>query len=138
MTQAPPLLDGESVVFDHVPNMRVFRRAALFLIMISVFPTLAFAIVFDDSFWVIVPMFAACVLLMQERFTLGRHRAWVTTHRIILQNGEVALADVTSTRAKSVYVKVTHRGNSKSVPLYYPTDGKALVRAISRAQEGAP
>ena len=138
MKNAPPLHSGETILHNHVPSQRVFKRAAVFLIAVSLLPTIAFAFAFDDSFWVIVPLFVTCLLLMQERFTMGRHRAWITNQRIIFQDRDIALADITATTVKAVYVRVQHSGAGKSAPIYYPADGPAVAQAIDAARKGEP
>lgn len=135
MKNAPPLNADEEVVFDHIPHMGSFKRAAMFLIAVSLVPTVAFTFAFPDSYWVIVPLFVTCVLLTQERFTMGRHRAWVTTQRIIMQTAEIPLDAINSVTAKSVYVKVAHSGDGKSTPLYYPKDAAVLMAAIQTSKE---
>ena len=136
MSDAPPLQNGEVVVFDHVPSHATFRRAALFLLLISLLPTIIFAVVFPDMLWIILPLFLACILLVQERFKLGRHRAWITNQRIIIQDGtSIDLADVTDVKARSVVVGVRHGADRAMQPLYYAADGAALADAIETAKD---
>ncbi len=135
MSDGPPLQNGEVVVFDHVPSHATFRRAALFLLLISLLPTIIFAVVFPDTLWIILPLFLACILLVQERFKLGRHRAWITNQRIIIQDGtSIDLADVTGVKARSVVVGVRHGADRAMQPLYYAADGAALADAIETAK----
>ena len=136
MSDGPPLQNGEVVVFDHVPSHATFRRAALFLLLISLLPTIIFAVVFSDTLWIILPLFLACILLVQERFKLGRHRAWITNQRIIIQDGtSIDLADVTDVKARSVVVGVRHGADRAMQPLYYAADGAALADAIETAKD---
>lgn len=135
MNDAPPLQSDEVIVFDHVPSLRTFRRAAIILLLISLLPTIIFAVVFPDTLWIILPLFLACMLLVQERFKLGRHRAWITNQRIILQDGTaIDLADVSKVKARSVVVGVRHGTNRAMLPLYYAPDGAALAKAIETAK----
>jgi len=136
VSDAPPLHDGETVVFDHIPSHATFRRAALFLLLFSLLPTIAFAVVFHDTLWIMLPMFLACMLLVQERFKLGRHRAWITNQRIILQDGaSIELAAITDVKARSVVVGVRHGTDDALQPLYYPQDSAALLEAIDTARK---
>ncbi|WP_375280016.1 hypothetical protein [Pseudooctadecabacter sp.] len=132
----PPLEDGEQVVFDHVPSLRRFKRTALLMIVLTLFPVAAFLIVFPDTFWPAVPLFVTTVLLAQERVRLGRHRAWITNRRIIQQGGHsIALDDVENTRAEGNGVRLQLAGNiGKGPKLFYPEDGAALARAIMTAK----
>ncbi len=136
MSDGPPLQNGEVVVFDHVPSQATFRRAALFLLLISLLPTIIFAVVFPDTLWITLPLFLACILLVQERFKLGRHRAWITNQRIIIQDGtSIDLADVTDVKARSVVVGVRYGADRAMQPLYYAADGAALADAIETAKD---
>nr|WP_268821673.1 hypothetical protein [Octadecabacter dasysiphoniae] len=127
--------EGEVIVFDHLPSHRTFRRAAVFLLLVSLVPTLIFALVFPDTLWIMLPLFLACMLLVQERFKLGRHRAWITNRRIILQDGTaIDLADVVETKARSVVVGVRHGADRAMLPLYYAADGETLAAAIDTAR----
>ena len=136
MSDGPPLQNGEVVVFDHVPSQATFRRAALFLLLISLLPTIIFAVVFPDTLWIILPLFLACIFLVQERFKLGRHRAWITNQRIIIQDGtSIDLADVTDVKARAVVVGVRYGADRAMQPLYYAADGAALADAIETAKD---
>lgn len=136
MSDGPPLQNGEVVVFDHVPSHATFRRAALFLLLISLLPTIIFAVVFPDTLWIILPLFLACIFLVQERFKLGRHRAWITNQRIIIQDGtSIDLADVTDVKARAVVVGVRYGADRAMQPLYYAADGAALADAIETAKD---
>ena len=134
MTDVPPLNDNEVILYNHLPSLRVYRRMALFLLAVSMLPTLAFAIIFPDSYWPIVPLFITCFLLVQERFTLGRHRAWITNQRIILQGGAaIALESIDKLKSKTVAVQVRHSGGGSPLQLVYPYDGPAIARTIQTA-----
>lgn len=138
MKAAPPLEDGEVIVFDHVPSLRAFKRTALLMIALTIPAVIAFAAVFPDSFWPAVPLFVTCFILMQERFTLGRHRAWITNRRVIFQGGRmVALADITSAQLRANGVRLRVVGAEKPSRLSYPADGPALVRAVEAAKSTA-
>lgn len=139
MKNAPPLDEGEEILFDHIPSLRSFRRTALLMLAVTLPAVVAFAVVFPDSFWPAVPLFVACVLLMQERVTLGRHRAWVTNRRVILQGDRaVPLAGIRGVAVKGNGVRVAVAGHSgKGIKLYYPQNGQALVAAIEDARKGA-
>ena len=134
----PPLEDGEVVVFDHIPSHVAFRRTALILLGITLFPTVVMAAVFPDTIWPVVPLFAACVILLQERVWLGRYRAWITNRRIIRQRGEeVMLWDVTEAVPRANGVRVTTSYSARGIKLHYPADGPALADAILSAKEMA-
>lgn len=136
MTQSgPPLEEGEEILFDHIPSHAAFRKVALILLAVTLLPTAAFAIVFPDTIWPAVPLFAACVILMQERVTFGRHRAWVTSRRIVMQKGrELPLTEVTQAAVKGNGVRVGTRTSIKGIKLFYPPDGPALAAAINAAR----
>lgn len=135
-TKGPPLEDGEEVVFDHIPSLAAFRKTALILLAATLLPTIVFAVVFPDSFWVAVPLFVSCVILMQERATFGKYRAWITNQRIILQNGRaVMLWDVLAAVKSGNGVRVRHSSNMKGIKLYYPEDPAKLISAITSAQK---
>jgi hypothetical protein len=136
VTDAPPLNDDEVILHDHLPSLRVFKWVALFLLAVSMLPTLAFAVTFPDTYWPIAPLFVTCFLLVQERFTLGRHRAWITNQRIILQGGaDLALGSIDTLKSKTVAVQVRHSGGGKPMQLFYPEDGPALTRTIDVARK---
>ena len=127
----PPLEDGEDVVFDHIPSHAAFRRTAILLLGVTLLPTVVMAAVFPDTIWPAVPLFAACVILMQERVWLGRYRAWITNRRIIRQKGEdVPLWDVTAAEPARNSVRVRTTDNARGIKLIYAPDGAALAAAI--------
>lgn len=136
----PPLEAGEQIVFDHVPSLRRFKRTALLMIVLTLLPVAAFLIVFPDTFWPAVPLFVTTVLLAQERVRLGRHRAWITNRRIIMQGGQaIALADIAGTRTEGNGLRLHLDGNiGKGPKLFYPEDGDALATAIMTAKGNAP
>lgn len=128
--------EGEQVVFDHIPSLRKFKRTALLMIALTLPAVIAMLIVFPDTFWPAIPLFVTCFILMQERFRLGRYRAWITNQRIILQGGQFfALADVLAARASGNGVRVNVGSGVKGIKLFYPEDGTALVAAITTAKE---
>ncbi len=134
----PPLEDGEAVVFDHIPSHRAFRKTALILLGVTLVPTVVMASVFPDTIWPAVPLFAACVILLQERVWLGRYRAWITDRRIIRQKGhDVALWDVVNAVPAGNGVRVRTTDRAKGIKLFYPPDGPALAKAILSAKDAA-
>ncbi len=136
---APPLEEGEAILFDHIPSHAAFRRTALILLGVTLLPTVVFAAVLPGTIWPALPLFVTCVMLLQERVTLGRHRAWITNRRIVLQRGrDIPLWDVTGVGAVSsrgVRVRLSH--NARGVRLHYAADPEALARAILDAREAA-
>jgi len=136
MTSGPPLLEGETVLHDHIPSQRSFKRTALLMLVLTLPAVAAMLVVFPDTFWPAVPLFITCVILMQERVRLGRYRAWITNKRIILQGDRaVALTDVTGVRHSGNGVRIGVRGHmGKGIKLFYPADGAALVTAIETAK----
>lgn len=136
MTKGPPLHSGEEIVFDHIPSLKAFKRAALFLIFVSLMPTIAFALAMPDSYWVSLPLFLCCLILMQERFRLGRHRAWITNARIILLDGTMIDLDaITSVKVKQVAVRVRYGETDTVQSLHYPENGAVLSDAINDARK---
>ena len=128
--------EGEQVVFDHIPSLRSFKRTALLMIGLTLPAVIAMLFVFPDTFWPAVPLFVTCFILMQERFRLGRYRAWITNRRIIFQGGRTfALADIQAVRASGNGVRVNVGTGVKGIKLLYPEDGAALVTAITTAKE---
>ena len=138
MKAAPQLQDGEEIVHHHVPDLRAFKRTALLLLAITLVPTAVFLFAFPDSMWVAVPLFVSCLLLMQERFTLGKYSAWVTNQRILLQ-GDVAigLGDIVLVDVIGNAVRLRHGGASAKTKLYYPEDRDALAKIILDARQEA-
>lgn len=134
MNTAPPLNEKEEVIFDHIPSLRAFKRTALFILALQIPVVAVFIYAFPDTFWPAVPVFVACVILMQERVRLGRYRAWITNERIILQDDlSVALADVRGAAHQGNGVRVQVEGHAgKWIKLYYPDDGAKLAEVINR------
>ncbi|WP_412508283.1 hypothetical protein [Roseovarius sp. SYSU LYC5161] len=135
----PALQEGEEVIFDHVPSLRSFQGTALVALGLTLLPVVAFAAAFPDSFWPALPVFLTCLILLQERVRLGRHRAWITRRRIILQGGEeVAMSDVEQARPRLHGVRVTcPRGPVRRLDLSYAPDRSALAQAINSAAKEA-
>lgn len=132
----PPLEDGERIVFDHIPSLRSFKRTALLMIVLTLPAVIAMAYVFPDTFWPAVPLFITCFILMQERFRLGRYRAWITNRRVILQGGRsIDLNDIRTAAQRGNGVRLFSEVSSRASKLFYPADGAALVRAIQSAKE---
>ncbi|SLN53698.1 hypothetical protein [Pseudooctadecabacter jejudonensis] len=137
MTEGPPLTEGEAVVFDHIPSLKPFKRTARILLLASLVPTIAFLIVFPDTFWPAVPLFVACLLLVQERWTISKYRAWVTNRRVILQGGrDIALGDITKTQTRGSALMIT-TGITR-LRLYYAEDPAAFQAAVDTARKAAP
>lgn len=133
---APPLNDGEHILFNHVPSLRAYKRTALLMIAVTLPAVVAFLFVFPDTFWPAVPLFVTCFLLMQERFTLGRHRAWITNQRIIFQGGRVTpLADVAGATKAGNGVRLMLQNGGKGEKLSYPEDAKALIATLDTARK---
>ena len=139
MMGGPPLEAGEEVRFDHVPSQSAFRRTALVLLGATLIPTVVIAVLMPDTAWPALPLFVTCVLLMQERVTLGRHRAWVTNRRIIRQGDEdLPLYDVAAAEPERATgaVRLRIAGRRRAVRLAYPADAPALANAILTARKG--
>lgn len=127
----PPLEDDETVLHDHVPSMRKFRKAALIAIAITLVPTVVFAALWPDTGAAVVPLLLTCVVLVQERLTLGRHRAWVTNQRVILQGGRDApLWDVAGVTPRWAGVML----DGVDLRLAYVADVQVLRDVITSAQ----
>lgn len=132
----PQLNDGEVLVHDHIPSLRAFRRMALLGLALSILPVLGFVLILPETIWPVVPMFLTALLLMQERFRLGRHRAWITSERIIFQGGRfLPLSGVTDVRARSWLVQVN--GTQGSETLTYAKDPSGLAQIITDARAKA-
>ncbi len=128
----PPLNDGEIVLHDHVPSMGKFRKAALVAIAITLVPTVMFAVLWPDTLFGVVPLLLTCVVLVQERLTLGRYRAWITNQRVILQGGEEApLWDVTEVTQRWAGVRL----DGVNLRLAYVADTQALRDVIAAAHK---
>ncbi len=136
MNTAPPLQDGEAVVFDHIPSLRSFKRTALLMIVLTLPAMIAMLIVFPDTVWPVVPLFITCFILMQERFRLGKYRAWITNQRIIWQGGrDIAISDVIAARKSGNGVRIISAKGVKTTKLFYPKNGPVLVDAINAARK---
>jgi len=126
----PPLNDDETVLHDHVPSMRKFRKAAMIALLINLVPTVMFAVVWPDTLAGVAPLLITCVLLVQERLTLGRYRAWITSQRVILQGGEEApLWDVSGVTPRWAGARL----DGVNIRLAYVGDIQALRDAIASA-----
>ena len=127
----PPLETDETVLHDHVPSLRKFRKAALIAILITLVPSVVFSIVWPESLAAVVPMLVTCAVLVQERLTIGRYRAWITDRRVILQGGEAApLWDVSGITPRWAGVRLDGVG----IRLSYVGDVPMLRDVISAAQ----
>lgn len=138
MSKGPHLQQGEAIVHHHKPDMGAFKRAALVSLAITLVPTGVMISAVPDTIWVAVPLFITCLLLMQERFTLGKYAAWVTNRRVILQDGAThRLADIHTVDTIANAVRLRH--NRKRTKLYYPKDKAGLKDIIDTARrEDAP
>jgi hypothetical protein len=138
LSQTPPLQDGEEVLFDHIPSLRVFKRTALLLLGLTVPAVIVFLVVLPDTFWPAVPLFVTCLLLMQERFRLGRYRAWITNQRVILQGDRsIALSDIQAVAVLGNGVRIAWPNGGKGTKLMYSADKPALAQAIEAARREA-
>lgn len=125
----PPLQGGEEVLFDHVPSLRRFRTMAAVVLAITLIPTGVFAVVWSETNAAVIPLVLTCVLLMQERLTFGRHRAWITNKRVILQGGdETPLAEISEVRLKWAGLKLLG-ANKRLTYVENPRAVKALIEA---------
>ncbi len=134
MRSAPQLAEGETLLHHHVPDLGAFKRTALLLLAITIVPTVMFLVLIPDSFWAAVPLFVSCLLLMQERFTLGKYAAWITNRRVVFQGDkEIALGDITSIDTTGNAVRLRHGVPTQKTKLYYAKDRAALVQVIKAA-----
>ncbi len=134
----PALQEGEEVIFDHIPSLRSFQLTALVLIGLTLPVAVVFGVVFADTIWPALPVFLTCMILLQERFRLGRYRAWITDRRIILQGGEeVGMAQVNRAEPRGNGVRVARTDGARPVKLHYAADRVALAGAINTAAGGA-
>jgi len=110
----------------------------LLMIGLTLPAVVAVLIVFPDTFWPAVPLFITCLILMQERFRLGRYRAWITNQRIIFQGERsVPLEDVQGAAKSGNGVRINIGSSAKSAKLFYPEDGTALLEAILKTKRQA-
>ena len=131
----PPLEDGEEVMFDHIPSLRVFKRTALLLLALTLPAVIIFLVIFPDTFWPAVPLFVTCVILMQERVRLGRYRAWITNRRVILQGERmIPLGDIQAVDVLGNGVRIAYPNGGKGTKLMYSADKPALAKAIEAAR----
>ena len=138
MKSAPKLAEGEDVLHHHVPNLGAFKRTALLMLAITIIPTALILALFPDTLWGVAPMFITCLLLMQERFNLGKYAAWVTTQRVVLQSDEeIALGDISMTDTFGNAVRLHHKDGGQKTKLYYAKDRAALRQLIETARQGA-
>ncbi len=138
MKTAPQLAEGEEVVHQHVPNLGAFKRTALLMLAITILPTVLILMLFPDTLWGVAPMFVTCLLLMQERFNLGKYAAWITNQRILMQSDEeIALGDIVKTDTFGNSVRLHHKDSSQKTKLYYAKDRSALLQLIETTRQGA-
>ncbi|AKS47428.1 hypothetical protein SAMN05444287_2928 [Octadecabacter temperatus] len=138
MKTAPQLAEGEEVLHQHVPNLGAFKRTALLMLAITILPTVVILMQFPDTLWGVAPMFVTCLLLMQERFNLGKYAAWITNQRVLLQSDEeIALGDIAKTDTFGNAVRLHHKDSGQKTKLYYAKDRGALRQLIETARQGA-
>lgn len=137
MKSTPQLAEGEEILHHHVPNLRTFKRTALLMLAITIFPTAVILMLFPDTLWGVAPMFVTCLLLMQERFNLGKYAAWITNQRILMQSDEeIALGDISKTDTFGNAVRLHQKARGQTSKLYYAKDRKALKQLIEIARQG--
>ncbi len=139
----PELEEGERVVFEHVPSVASFQRWALLFLGIAVLVTAAFAAVSSNlplpvaNSTMTLPLFATCVVLVWERVTFRRHRAWITDRRIVPAKGvPLPLREVSGAARRGNGVRIDNLRGIKAMKLYFSPDPAALVAAIDRARSG--
>lgn len=120
------------MLHDHVPSMGEFRKTALISILVTLVSTVVLFLVWPETGAVVVPLLLTCALLVQERLTLGRYRAWITNQRVILQGGQDApLWDVTSITPRWAGARL----DGVDMRLTYVADIQALRDVIVTAQQ---
>ncbi|HCP80771.1 MAG TPA: hypothetical protein DIT67_03980 [Octadecabacter sp.] len=138
MKSTPKLAEGEEVLHHHVPNLGAFKRTALFMLAITIIPTAFILTLFPETLWGVAPMFITCLLLMQERFNLGKYAAWITNQRVVLQGDEeIALRDISMTDTFGNAVRLHHGADGQKSKLNYAKDRAALRQLIETARQGA-
>lgn len=136
MSKAPPLEDGEEVIFDHIPSLKAFKGTASLMLLLTLPVVAVFLVLFPDTFWPAVPLFVTSVLLAQERVTIGKHRAWVTNRRVLFQKDQVVnLSDVTNARPVRSAVRLEGEGTANGAKLFYPHDAGVLAGVINDARK---
>ncbi len=134
----PQLRAGEDVIHHHAPDLGAYKRTALTLLAITLVPTIVVATVIPDTFWVAVPTFVTCLLLMQERYNLGKHAAWVTNQRVVLQGDDaIALADIEMLDLTVNAVRLSPANGGRRIKLCYAKDKQALLQIIQKAKQAA-
>ena len=137
MKTTPQLAEGEEILHQHVPSLGAFKRTALLMLAITIIPTVLILTLFPETLWGVAPMFIACLLLMQERFNLGKYAAWITNKRILLQGDEeIALGDITMADTFGNAVRLRHGVDGQKAKLYYAKDRVALHQLIETARQG--
>ena len=136
MTTAPALQDGEEVIHHHIPDLGAFKRTALLMLVITLAPTSLMVALLPDTFWPAVPLFVTCLLLMQERYNLGRYAAWITNKRILFQGDEaLELSDIGMVGIAGNAVRLRPSKGGPATKLYYPKDRNALAVIIETARQ---
>ena len=137
MNKGPQLSENEEILHHHTPDLGAFKKTALLLLAITLVPTVVMVFLLPDTFWVAVPMFVTCLLLMQERYNLGKYAAWITDQRIVLQGDQAhQLADIASVDMIGNAVRMRFVSGGPRVKLYYPKDRQALRDLIETARRG--
>lgn len=139
----PELEEGERVVFEHMPSLRSFQRWALLFLGLALLVTAVFAAVSSAlprpvaNSTMTLPLFATCVVLVWERITFGRHKAWITDRRIVPARGAaLPLAEVSGAAHRGNGVRIDNLRGFKAMKLYFSPDPAALVAAIDGARAG--
>ena len=136
--EGPDLAEGETLLHQHTPDLGAFKRTALLLLAITLVPTVVMYVAFPDTFWVAVPLFISCFLLMQERFGLGKHAAWVTDRRIIWQDGRtIDLAEINTVDMIGNAVRIRTKDHGTKHKLYYAKGRRALRDLVNSARGDA-
>lgn len=107
------------------------------MLAITLVPTGVMFFAFPDTLWVAVPLFVTCLLLMQERVTLGKYAAWITNQRVILQSDQsLDLAQIDSVDVIGNAVRIRPVDRGARVKLYYPKDRAELLGVLNSARGG--
>ena len=139
----PELEEGERVVFEHVPSVASFQRWALVFLGLALLVTAVFAAVSSNlprpvaNSTMTLPLFATCIVLVWERLTFRRHRAWITDRRIVPAKAPpLPLAQVSGAARRGNGVRIDDLRGLKAMKLYYAPDPAALIAAIDGARRG--
>lgn len=138
MTSGPVLQTGEDILHHHVPSLGAFKRTALLLLAVTLVPTVVVVALFPDTFWGAIPMFVTCLILVQERYNLGKYAAWITNQRVVFQgDAAIELSDISEVDTVGNAVRMRPVVGGKNIKIYYPNDRTALVATIEKARTDA-